>query len=96
MRKSATLMVALLSASAALAEVKPMPEDGRFCPSWAEAHERTLASLNNGRAPYKVRWKGCVFLKKGERVDVIDVDQTDGSNEIIYKGRHWFSDGGPF
>jgi hypothetical protein len=34
MLKSATLMVALLSASAALAEVKPMPEDGRFCPSW--------------------------------------------------------------
>ena len=40
--------------------------------------------------------KGCVFLKKGEKVDVVDVDQTDGSNEIIYKGRHWFSDGGPF
>jgi len=35
-----------------------------------------------------------VFLKKGEKVDVVDVD--DGSNEIIYKGRHWFSDGGPF
>jgi hypothetical protein len=35
-------------------------------------------------------------LKKGEKVDVVEVDQTDGSNEIIYKGQHWFSDGGPF
>jgi len=94
MLKTAALMIALLSASAAFAEVKPMPEDGRFCPSWAEAHERTLASLNNGRPPYKVKWKGCVSLKKGEKVDVLAVD--DGSNEIIYKGRHWFSDGGPF
>jgi hypothetical protein len=55
-----------------------------------------MASLNNGRPPYKVKWKGCISLKKGEKVDVVDVDQTDGSNEIIYKGRHWFSDGGPF
>jgi len=96
MLKTGTLMVALLSACAAMAEVKPMPEDGRFCPSWAEAHERTLASLNNCRAPYKVRWKGCILLKKGEQVDVVDVDKTDGSNEIIYHERHWFSDGGPF
>ena len=96
MLKFATLMVALLSASAAMAEVKPMPEDSLFCPSWAEAHERSLASLNNGRPPYKVRWKGCVSIKKGEKVDVVKVDQTDGFNEIIYKGRHWFSDGGPF
>ena len=96
MLKTAALMIALLSASAAFAEVKPMPEDGRFCPSWAEAHERTLASLNNGRPPYKVKWKGCVSLKKGEKVDVVKVDQTDGFNEIIYKGRHWFSDGGSF
>ena len=96
MLKSATLMVALLSASAAMAEVKPMPEDSLFCPSWAEAHERSLASLNNGRPPYKVRWKGCVSIKKSKKVDVVKVDQTDGFNEIIYKGRHWFSDGGPF
>jgi hypothetical protein len=46
--------------------------------------------------PYKVRWKGCVLLKKGELVDVVDVDSTDDANEIIYNGRHWFSDGGPF
>ena len=42
---------------------KTLPQDARFCPSWAEAHERTLASLNNGRPPYPVRWKGCVYLK---------------------------------
>jgi hypothetical protein len=96
MLKTGTIIVALLSAPAAAADVRPMPADGRFCPSWAEAHERTLASLDNGRAPYKVRWKGCVLLKKGEQVDVVDVDKTDGANEIIYNGRHWFSDGGPF
>ena len=96
MLKTGTIIVALLSATAAVADVRPLPADGRFCPSWAEAHERTLASLNNGRPPYKVKWKGCVSLKKGEKVDVVDVDQTDGSNEIIYQGRHWFSDGGPF
>ena len=96
MLKTGAIIVALLSAPAAAADVRPMPADGRFCPSWAEAHERTLASLNNGRAPYKVRWKGCVLLKKGEQVDVVDVDKTDGANEIIYNGRHWFSDGGHF
>jgi hypothetical protein len=96
MLKITTIIIALLAATAALADVRPMPEDGLFCPSWAEAHERTLASLNNGRAPYKVRWKGCVLLRKGERVDVVNVDKIDGSNEIIYRGRHWFTDGGPF
>jgi hypothetical protein len=96
MLKTATFLIALLSASAAFADIRPMPEDGRFCPSWAEAHERTLASLNNGRPPYKVKWKGCIALRKGEKVDVVGVDETDGSNEIIYKNRRWFSDGGPF
>jgi hypothetical protein len=96
MLKTCTIVVALLPLSAAMADMRRMPEDGRFCPSWAEAHERTLASLNNGRPPYKVRWKRCVLLKKGQEVDVVDVDQTDGASEIIYNGRHWFSDGGPF
>jgi hypothetical protein len=96
MLKTAAILVVALQATAAFADVRPMPEGGRFCPSWAEAHERTLASLNNGRPPYKVRWKGCISVRKGEKVDVVDVDATDGSNEIIYKGRHWFSDGGPF
>ncbi len=44
---------------------KTLPETARFCPSWAEAHERTLASLNNGHPPYAVRWKGCIQLKEG-------------------------------
>jgi hypothetical protein len=96
MLKTGTIIIALLWASAAAADMRSIPEDTRFCPSWAEAHERTLASLNNGRPPYKVRWKGCIWLKKGEQVNVVDVDKTDGANEIIYKGKHWFTDGGPF
>jgi|SRR5271166_5191220 len=44
---------------------KTLPQDARFCPSWAEAHERTLASLNNGRPPYGGRWKG--FACTGSR-----------------------------
>jgi len=44
-----------------------LTHDTRFCPSWAEAHERTLASLNNGRPPYPVKWKGCIVLKRGAR-----------------------------
>lgn len=67
-----------------------LPRLARFCPSWAEAHERTLASLNNGRPVYPVHWKGCVWLKKGARVEVVDSD--DSSTEIIYKGKHWFAD----
>jgi hypothetical protein len=95
MLKTVTMIVALLSATSALAaDMRRMPEDARFCPTWAEAHERTLASLNNGRAPYKGHWKGCILIKKGEEVDLVDAD--DSSNEIIYQRRHWFSDGGPF
>ncbi len=96
MLRIGTIIVVLLWASAAIADVIPLPEGARFCPSWAEAHERTLASLNNARPPYRVRWKGCIWLKKGEQVDVVDVDKTDGANEIVYKGKHWFTDGGPF
>jgi hypothetical protein len=97
MLKTGTMIVALVSATSALAaDMRRMPEDGRFCPTWAEAHQRTLASLNNGRPPYKGKWKGCIQLKKGDEVDLVNVEPADGSNEIIYKGRHWFSDGGPF
>ena len=96
MLRTSTIIVALLWASAAAADVRSIPGDTRFCPSWAEAHERTLASLNNGRPPYKVRWKGCIWLKKGEKGDVVDVDKTDGANEISYKGQPWFTAGGPF
>lgn len=40
--------------------------------------------------------EGLGYLKKGEKVDLVDVEEAGGANEIIYKGRHWFSDGGPF
>jgi hypothetical protein len=76
--------------ASASAETKPLTEDTRFCPSWAEAHERTLASLNHGRPPFPVGWKGCILLKKGTNVDVAVSD--DYSTEIIIKGKHWFTD----
>ena len=60
-------------------------------PSWAEAHERTLASLNNGRPPYSVHWKGCITLKRGTQVDIVDQDEGF-LTEIVTKGRHWFAD----
>jgi hypothetical protein len=97
MFRAAMIFVVLLSASAAAAaDMRTLPEDASFCPSWAEAHERTLASLNGGRAPYGVRWKGCIRLKKGEKVDLVEVDKVSGANEIVYHGKHWFTDGGPF
>ncbi len=74
----------------ASAAPQSLTKDTRFCPSWAEAHERTLASLNNGRPPYPVRWKGCIWLKKGMSVDVVDHD--DQLTEIVVKGKHWFAD----
>ena len=91
--------IALLAISALAGEAdaqsvattrKTLPQEVRFCPSWAEAHERTLASLNNGRPPYPVRWKGCLWLKKGVQVDVVGSD--DAGTEIVYRGKHWFAD----
>jgi len=68
-----------------------LSEDVRFCASWAEAHERTLASLNNnGRRPPGARWKGCVIVKKGTEVEVVESD--DQWTEIVYKKKHWFAD----
>jgi hypothetical protein len=75
---------------AAIAETKSLTKDTRFCPTWAEAHERTLASLNNGRPPYPTRWKGCIWLKKNTSVEVLDHD--DQWTEILVKGKHWFAD----
>jgi hypothetical protein len=85
-------LVAILTAlsTPAFAEQKLLTKDTRFCPSWAEAHERTLASLNNGRPPYPVKWKGCIVLKQGRRVDVID--HGEGSTEIVVHGKHLFAD----
>jgi len=95
MRRPGTfsLIIAIYSlfvAAPAFAEFKALTHDTRFCPSWAEAHERTLASLNNGRPPYAMKWKGCMTLKRGTRVDV--VDQQEESTEIVIRGKHWFTD----
>jgi hypothetical protein len=67
-----------------------LTKDTRFCPTWAEAHERTLASLNNGRPPYPTHWKGCIWLKKGTSVEVLDHD--DQWTEVLVNGKHWFAD----
>jgi hypothetical protein len=79
-----------IAVAPALAETNRLTHDTRFCPSWAEAHERTLASLNNGRPPYPVKWKGCIVLKRGTRVDIID--HGDQWTEIVVRGKHWFAD----
>ena len=96
MFRIAAISTLLLTATAAAADVRAIPENTLFCPSWAEAHEHSLAALNHGRPPYGVRWKGCIALKKGEKVDVVSIDKVDGSNEVLYRGKHWFTDGGPF
>jgi hypothetical protein len=62
----------------------------RFCPTWAEAHERTLASLNNGRPPSPVKWKGCIELKRATRAEIVKQDEE--GTEIVLKGKHWFAD----
>lgn len=92
MRKLIIIAAAAIAVDAvsALADQQSLRKDVRFCPSWAEAHERTLASLNNGRPPYSVKWKGCILLKQGTTVDVIDHD--DSSTEILINGKHWFAD----
>ena len=86
----ATAAIAALAAAPAFAEPQTLSQDTRFCPSWAEAHERTLASLNNGRPPYPVKWKGCIWLKRGTKVDVVEHD--DNWTEIVRGGKRWFAD----
>ena len=92
MRKRLIIAAAAIAVGAvsALADQQRLRNDVRFCPSWAEAHERTLASLNNGRPPYPGKWKGCIWLKKGTKVEVIDHDES--WTEILVKGKHWFAD----
>jgi len=87
----ATICMLSVNAIPARAEQKTLTDDTRFCPSWAEAHERTLASFNNGRPPYSVHWKGCITLKRGTQVDIVDQDEGF-LTEIVTKGRHWFAD----
>ncbi len=95
--QSLAVVVAAAAAAAAIMNIVPafagtqtLTDDIRFCPTRAEAHERTLASLNNGRPPYPVKWKGCIELKRGTSVEV--VKQDDEGTEIIFKGKHWFAD----
>jgi hypothetical protein len=38
-----------LGVAPAFADMTVLTYNTRFCPSWAEAHERSLASLNHGR-----------------------------------------------
>jgi hypothetical protein len=83
-------LMTALGAAAASSETTVLSKDTRFCPSWAEAHERTLASLNNGRPPYPVKWQGCMVLKQGRRIDV--VAHHEDSTEIVLRGKHWFAD----
>jgi hypothetical protein len=84
---TAGLVVGTLSA---IAETQSLTKDTRFCPSWAEAHERTLASLNNGQPVYPTHWKGCIWLKKGTSVEVLD--HSDQWTEVLVNGKHWFAD----
>ena len=91
------LLVSAAGAQSPAPRKATLPEDIRFCPSWAEAHERTMTSLNNGRRPSwaaGARWKGCVVIKKGTEVEVVTDD--DGWSEIVYKKKHWFADQGIF
>ena len=77
----------------AFADMTVLTYNIRFCPSWAEAHERSLAGLNHGRPPYPVKWRGCIVLKRGTCVDV--VKQQEQSTEIVVRGKHWITDETP-
>ena len=79
-----------LGVAPAFADMTVLTYNTRFCPSWAEAHERSLASLNHGRPPYPVKWKGCIAVERGTCVDV--VEQQEQSTEIVIRGKHWFTD----
>ena len=90
------LIVAILTSAIwfahapAFADMTVLTYNTRFCPSWAEAHERSLAVFNHGRPPYPVKWKGCIVVERGTCVDV--VEQQEQSTEIVIGGRHWFTD----
>ena len=87
------LLVSAAGAQSPAPRKATLPEDIRFCPSWAEAHERTMASLNNeGRRPRGARWKGCVVVRKGTAVEVVTSD--DQWTEIVYRKKRWFADQG--
>ncbi len=60
-----------LGVAPAAADMAVLTYNIRFCPSWAEAHERSLADLNHGRPLYPVNWKGYIVLERGTCVDVV-------------------------
>src|SRR5262245_18975057 len=89
------LLVSAAGAQSPAPRKVTLSENMRFCPSWAEAHERSLALLHNkGRKPPGARWKGCVGIRKGTEVEVVTSD--DQFTEIVYKKKHWFADEGLF
>ncbi len=71
------LTLTWLSAAPAFADMAVLTYNMRFCPSWAEAHERSLADLNHGRPPYPVKWKGCIALTRGTCVNVVEQVDRD-------------------
>jgi hypothetical protein len=79
-----------LGGAPAFADMTVLTYNTRFCPSWAEAHERSLADLNHGRPPYPVKRKGCIVVRRGTYVDV--VEQQEQSTEIVIRGKHWITD----
>jgi hypothetical protein len=88
------LLVSAAGAQSPAPRKATLSEHIRFCPSWAEAHERTMADLNNkGRRPPGARWKGCAVIKKGTEVEVVASDGRQ-TTEIIYKKKRWFADQG--
>jgi hypothetical protein len=89
-RFTLSLTVLPLGVGPAIADMTVLTYNTRFCPSWAEAHERSLADLNHGRQPYPVQWKGCILIKRGTCVDVIE--QQEWSTEIVVAGKHWITD----
>jgi hypothetical protein len=60
-----TAVVIALNATSAFADMQILTKNVWFCPSWAEAHERTLASLNKGQPPYPVKMEGLHFAETG-------------------------------
>jgi len=87
---STSAILIWLGHAPAFADMTVLTYNTRFCPSWAEAHERSLASLNRGRPPYAVKWQGCIVLRRGTCVDV--VEQQEQSTEIVVRGKHWITD----
>jgi hypothetical protein len=57
-------------------------------PAAIDAVSPPLCGKRGRKAP--VNWKGCVWVKKGAPVDVVDTG--DEGTEIILRGKSWFAD----